>query len=215
MFPVQGLRMAIDKHTDDNTHNHLLLLGALVETQRQQIASLTIRLSQVTPVNDGTLVWRIANFSQRLTEAKNKGTLELKSEPFLTSRYGYRMGASVFPDGNGSGEGNHVSVYIRMLPGSYDNILEWPFRFPVSFRLLDQCSDPEKQQDVFESFLPNPTWKHFEKPDRNSDSMGFGYPKFVSHDVLKSGTYIKDDVIFLKISVQQPSPYIVPSSSGM
>ena len=100
---------------EDMVHHHLLLMNSLVETQRQQIASLSQRLTQLNTITDGTLIWRIANYTQKLHEAKAKGGLELKSEPFMTSRYGYKLGASIFPDGNGSGEGNHLSVYIRVL----------------------------------------------------------------------------------------------------
>lgn len=194
--------------------HHLLVMSSLVEAQRQQITSLSQRLSQTTSITDGTLIWRISNFSQKVAEAKTKGGLELKSEPFMTSRYGYKLGASIFPDGNGSGESDHLSVYIRVLPGNYDNILEWPFRLPISFQLLDQCSDPEKQQDILESFVPNPSWKHFQKPDKDSESMGFGYPKFVSQEILKHGTYIKEDVIFIKINVEQASPYIMQTPTN-
>ena len=187
----------------------------LVDSQQKHINQLSQRLALATQITDGTLLWRITGFSQKLSDAKAKGGgLELKSEPFLTSRYGYRLGASIFPDGNGSGEGNHLSVYIRVLPGCYDNILEWPFRLPISFRFLDQCSDPEKQQDILESFIPNPSWKHFQKPDKDSESMGFGYPKFVSHETLKHGSYIKDDVVFIKITVEHPSHYIMQTPSN-
>ena len=206
----QSTRLGLDKHMEDMVHHHLLLMNSLVETQRQQIASLSQRLTQLNTITDGTLIWRIANYTQKLHEAKAKGGLELKSEPFMTSRYGYKLGASIFPDGNGSGEGNHLSVYIRVLPGNYDNILDWPFRLPISFRLLDQCPAPEKQQDILESFVPNPSWKHFQKPDKDSESMGFGYPKFVSQETLKHGTYIKDDVIFIKITVEWAPAEIIP-----
>ncbi len=75
---------------------------------------------------------------------------------------------------------------------------------------IDQCFDPEKRSHVTESFAPNPNWKHFLKPSRDAEGMGFGYPKFVSHDVIKShGTYVKDDVMFIKIKVDKPT-HILP-----
>ena len=54
--------------------------------------------------------------------------MELVSVPFYTSRNGYRMQASLFLDGNGNGEGSHISAYIKLLPGEYDAILRWPFK---------------------------------------------------------------------------------------
>ncbi len=41
-------------------------------------------------------------------------------------------------NGNGSGEGTHMSVYIKLLPGDYDALLQWPFAHTVSFTLYDQ-----------------------------------------------------------------------------
>ena len=40
--------------------------------------------------------------------------------------------------------------------------------------------------------------------------MGFGYPKFISHETLKNhGTFVKDETIFFKIKVDKPE-YILP-----
>lgn len=140
---------------------------------------------------------------------QTKVNAELKSAAFMTSQYGYKLGASVFLNGNGSGEGTHLSLYIRVMSGEYDNLLDWPFRLPITFQLLDQCSDPEKRDTITESFVPNPSWKHFQKPSSDADGMGFGYPKFISHEALLNGTYIKDDQIFVKITVNQ-SKVIMP-----
>ena len=188
--------------------SHLSLMCTLTLTQDKQIADLTRRLEVMARITDGTLIWKIPNVKVAMAEAKVK-MVELKSNPFYTSRYGYRLGASVFLNGNGSGENTHLSLYIRMLQGEYDNLLEWPFRLPISFQLLDQCFDPEKRAHIFESFVPNPTWKHFQKPTKEVESMGFGYPRFVSHETIKNGTYIKDDTMFIKIKVDM-TKFIIP-----
>ena len=52
--------------------------------------------------------------------------------------------ASLFFNGNGSGEGSHVSIYIKILPGEYDALLKWPFSHTVSFTLYDQAANPDK-----------------------------------------------------------------------
>lgn len=181
----------------------------LALTQEERIQSLTSQLGSLTQVQDGKFIWKIGNYSAKLAESKLANNLELNSEAFYTSRYGYKLSASVFLNGNGSGEGSYLSLYIRVLRGEYDNLLEWPFRLPISFRILDQCSDPEKRAHLVESFVPNPSWKHFQKPSVEGEAMGFGYPKFVSHETLKNGGYIRDDAIFVKISVDS-SKLILP-----
>jgi len=52
--------------------------------------------------------------------------------------------ASLFLNGNGAGDGSHISIYIKILPGEYDALLRWPFAHSVSFTLFDQSSTPEK-----------------------------------------------------------------------
>lgn len=92
----------------------------------------------------GTLVWKISDYTSKMSEAKTKEGMELVSPPFYTSQYGYKLQASIFLNGNGAGEGTHVSVYIKILPGEYDALLRWPFAHSVSFTLFDQTNVPEK-----------------------------------------------------------------------
>lgn len=85
--------------------------------------------------------------SDKLEEGRHKPRgdgLELISSPFYTSQFGYKLQASVFLNGNGSGENTHVSVYIKILPGEFDALLKWPFSHSVAFTLFDQS---EKVRD--------------------------------------------------------------------
>ena len=109
--------------------------------------------------------------------------------------------ASLFPNGNGAGEDSHISVYIKILPGEYDALLRWPFAHSVSFTLFDQSSCPEKACNIVESFIPDPTWKNFQRPSKEPDSLGFGFPKFVSHEMLKKRHFMKDDTMFIRVKV--------------
>ncbi|KFP82316.1 TNF receptor-associated factor 4, partial [Apaloderma vittatum] len=91
-----------------------------------------------------------------------------------------------------------------------DNLLEWPFSYRVTFSLLDQ-SDPSlsKPQHITEPFPPDPNWKNFQKPGASRSSLdestlGFGYPKFISHEDIKKRNYVRDNAIFIKASVEIP-----------
>ena len=147
-------------------------------------------------------MWKIGEVSSKMKEAKSKSGLELCSAPFYTSQFGYRLAASVFLNGNGAGEGGYVSVYIKILPGEYDSLLRWPFGHTVAFTLYDQNPSPERASNVVESFSPDPTWKNFQAPSKDTDSLGFGFPKFVSHEALHKRNYIKDDTIFVRVKVE-------------
>lgn len=56
-------------------------------------------------------------------------------------------------NGNGSGEGAYVSIYIKILPGEYDALLKWPFSHTVSFTLYDQSTNPDKVLIEFLKFI--------------------------------------------------------------
>ncbi|XP_052073871.1 TNF receptor-associated factor 4-like isoform X1 [Mytilus californianus] len=196
-------RFSLDKHTEDSMKQHLQLMCGLVKNQQTEITQLCNALYTLTHITDGTFIWKITNYKQKFLESVYKST-EIVSEPFYTNRYGYKMAASVFLNGNGAGEGKYLSVYIKLLPGEFDNILDWPFSLPISFSVLDQNGNSEKRAHIKESFTPDPTWKHFQKPKTNADhkeTLGFGYPKFISHEILKTRNYIRDDCIVVKVSV--------------
>ena len=52
----------------------------------------------------GTLVWKIRDYDRRRREAISGKTLSLYSQPFYTSRYGYKMCARVYLNGDGMGK---------------------------------------------------------------------------------------------------------------
>lgn len=208
-------KTAVGRHLEEATHTHLSLLGGLVNRQSLELRELRRAVEELSGSQDGMLLWKLKVFSQRLQEAKSRtsGNLELFSPAFYSHNYGYRLQVSAFPNGNGSGEGSFLSIYIRVLPGEYDGLLEWPFPYRVSFSLLDQ-SDPAltKPQHITETFSPDPTWKNFQRPRPGAlgsvrggcldeSMLGFGYPKFLSHEEMRKRNYIRDNAIFIKASI--------------
>ena len=147
------------------------------------------------------LIWKIKNMSEKMEDAKSSEGLELVSLPFFTSECGYKLQASLFLNGNGGGEDSHLSIYIKVLPGEFDSILKWPFRHTISFTLLDQNPDRNSAVNIVESFIPDPSWPNFQRPSQTEDpdQLGFGFPKFVPHGMLKLRNYLKDDTLFIKI----------------
>lgn len=117
------------------------------------------------------------------------------------SIYVLLLQASIFLNGNGTGEDTHLSTYIKILPGEYDSLLRWPFSHSVSFTMFDQTNHVEKACNIVESFIPDPTWKNFQRPSREPDSLGFGFPRFISHEMIKKRHFVKDDTIFIRVRV--------------
>ena len=53
---------------------------------------------------------------------------EWYSPPFYTHYRGYKMCLGVDANGYDDGKGSHVSVFVYMMKGEYDDSLKWPFR---------------------------------------------------------------------------------------
>lgn len=196
-----GHPSVVDQHLLDNKDYHMDLLLRKTRNQAEYIDRLKQELERANINKDGILIWKIKDFEAKMEEAKASEGLELVSLPFYTSACGYRLQASLFIAGNGAGEGTHMSIYIKVVPGEYDNILKWPFKHTISFTLIDQDPCRQSAVNIVESFLPDPNWANFSRASKveDPDQLGFGFPKFVPHGMLDLRQYIKDDTLFIKI----------------
>ena len=87
---------------------------------------------------DGQMLWKITEFSRRRNQAVSNEQVSFYSPCFYTSRYGYKMCARIYLNGDGMGRGTHISVFFVVMRGQYDALLRWPFRQKVTFMLMDQ-----------------------------------------------------------------------------
>ena len=166
-----------------------------------EVANLTDRIAQLELSHDGTLVWKISDFSRRLADARSGQTPEFYSQPFYTSRFGYKMCACVYLNGDGVGRGTHVSVYVAMMKGEFDGILPWPFRQKVTITL---CAQSSTVSDYTISFYPDPQSPTYQRPTSEL-TPATGVPQFKSLDTLRTSTcFVVSDTIFLRISVNTP-----------
>ena len=56
--------------------------------------------------------------------------------------------------------GSHVSLFIVVMKGDFDEILEWPFKHKVTFQLLNQNGG----KDIVDAFRADPQSSSFRKP---------------------------------------------------
>lgn len=170
--------------------------GTLLEAHQTQIADME-------KIQRNQLIWRIDEFSRKMKEAKSGNTTTLFSPPFNTSKHGYRLCASICLNGDGKGKGSHVSAFVSILKGAYDNLLEWPFSHRVTFYLLDQNSDPNARKHIKFSIKPNPCPDNepFLGQPRMEKNASFGGAKFAKQEDLETRTYVRDDTIFVKLAI--------------
>lgn len=162
-----------------------------------RLAEHDLRLSILDQCTyDGTFVWKIENYSQRFQESLVNKTPSLYSPPFYTSRFGYKMCARVYLNGDGSGKGTHISLFISVMRGEYDAILPWPFSKKITLKLLDQ----NKLEDITETFRPDPNSSSFMRP-RVDMNIASGCPKFCTHLRLQTNGYVRENTMFVKVIV--------------
>ena len=157
---------------------------------------MQIQILEVTSYN-GTYVWKIDRCSLRFQEAVAGKTLSINSPPFYVGRFGYKVCARLYPNGDGTGKGTHVSMFFVVMRGEYDALLPWPFRQKVHFRVIDQ----DKIRDAHDAFHPDPTSSSFIRPTSDMN-IASGWPVFISHKDLRQGGYIRNDTVFIKITVE-------------
>jgi hypothetical protein len=91
-----------------------------------------------------------------------------------------------------------MSVFIMVKKGEYDDELAWPLaNAKISFTLINQ----DGKDDVFDSWYNDPTSSNFQKPKADSN-IATGAPRFILHDQLLSGGFIKNNKIVLKTEVK-------------
>ena len=146
--------------------------------------------------HDGQLLWKITEFARRRNEAVSGKQVSFYSPCFFTSRYGYKMCARIYLNGDGMGRGTHISLFFVVMRGPYDALLSWPFRQKVTFMLLDQ----DNVEHVIDAFRPDPNSSSFQRPRRETN-IASGCPMFCSLTELNNHAYVQNDTMFIKIIV--------------
>ncbi len=158
-----------------------------------------INMDSIKTINNNKTLKNGEQFVFKVTEYSIKKDAKLwsYSSAFYTSPGGYNMCIKIYPNGDGSVSGTHVSVYAKLLKGSYDASLSWPFVGTVTITLLNQLSNENHHTKTLE----------FTKTDNHNIGDDRGYPWFISQSVLsqdpvKNTQYLKNDTLYFRVSVQ-------------
>ena len=173
------------------------ILKKMIQLQNAKFEEQESRLSLIENSScDGSLTWKIPQFSQRKADAENGQCTSIFSLPFYSGRYGYKMCLCLYIMGDGIGKGTHLSLFFVVMRGEFDNILQWPFTHKVIFKLINQAGG----KDIVETFQPDPMSASFRKPKLDTN-VASGCPRFVSLTELERGGFIVDDAIFIKCTI--------------
>ena len=192
--------------TQESTRRHYRRIESIEQTlalRNVTLADLEEYINQQEfPSYDGQLLWRISDYARKRNDAVTGQQVSFYSPCFYTSRYGYKMCARIYLNGDEMGKGTHMSIFLVVMRGKYDALLHWPFRQEVTFMLLDQ----DNVQHVINSFRPDPESSSFQRPRRETN-LASGCPMFCSLAELNNHAYVRDDIMFLKIIVDTSDLY--------
>ena len=129
---------------------------------------------------------------------------EYSSPPFYTSARGYRMRLKVFPAGNGTGKGTHVSMFGYLMKGDYDDELNWPFTADVVVDILNWRGDNNHHRVVCEFNEGSPDDVRARVYDDNKVASGQGNAKAIEiSTVMYSSSsdpqYLSEDCMCIRV----------------
>ena len=141
-------------------------------------------------------------------ERRKNGT-EWYSPAFYSHHEGYKLCLKVVANGHDTGKGSHVSAYIHLMAGEYDDKLFWPFKADIELQLLNRQANEHHQ----------PFSVHFNDSSREKATSrvhmaamidsgmvawhGQGTDKLIQHSDLSFNTvtqteYLKDNSLFIQ-----------------
>ena len=138
---------------------------------------------------------------ERATYKKDKQVQWISPSYFSHRLYGYKMFFEV--DFSYSHRVASLAIFSYMIPGPYDDILEWPFKEKVIVRLLNQCDDHHHYDYVFD-YKDDDRGKRVTDGERGAalSPQGTHLPlDQLSYNADTNFQYLKDDCLKFEVSV--------------
>ncbi|XP_067043174.1 TNF receptor-associated factor 6-like isoform X3 [Acropora muricata] len=152
-------------------------------------------------VCNGCFIWRIENYRQRRQDAINGIATALHSPAFYTSLYGYKLCLRINLNGVDSGVGRYIALFVHMMQGDYDSILEWPFTGRITLTILDQSEGTEFRQHISETLIAKPNLLAFQRPTAPRNYKGYGYVEFAPIEHIRDPQYIKNNTMLVRVQI--------------
>ena len=123
------------------------------------------------------------------------------SSPFYTHQHGYKMCLRIFSNGCDSSNDTHVSVYVTLMTGEYDDQLEWPFVGKIDIYLLNW----RKNEGHHMMTIPIAADNEFARVIEGTFGGLLGYVAFIAHLSLAYPIaiteYLQEDCLRFRVNV--------------
>ena len=152
----------------------------------------------------GVYVWKVNDLARRTREARMGRTVSLYSPPFYTSIHGYRVCLRAYLNGDGSGKGTHISLFVVIMKSEYDDLLAWPFAHTVTLSLINQSHPTTPERSITHKFIPNAESSSFQKPEETFN-IASGFPEFAPVNALNDPQYSRNDTMYFRVKLEPPN----------
>ncbi|XP_044174923.1 TNF receptor-associated factor 6-like [Acropora millepora] len=152
-------------------------------------------------VCNGSYIWKIENYRERRQDAISGTATALHSPAFYTSLYGYKLCLRINLNGVDSGVGRYIALFVHMMQGDYDSILEWPFTGRITLTILDQSEGTEFRQHISETLIAKPRLLAFQRPTAPRNYKGYGYVEFAPIEHIRDPQYINNNTMLVRIQI--------------
>jgi TNF receptor-associated factor 2 len=140
-----------------------------------------------------------------LDNAANGEQKSIYSAPFYLFPNGYKMCLRLYINGDLKARNTYMSLFFVIMRGENDANLQWPFKFKVTFTLIDQSTTNDNQHHISQFCWPNITSTTaicFERPKANMN-VACGIPMFCPLGLFKENQnrYVRHDTMYIKIEI--------------
>ena len=154
----------------------------------------------------GKYIWKIEHFSYHLQDALNGIITSLESPPIYTGLQEYKFFMRIFLKGINGGDGRHIGLFVGMMQGEYDTVLEWPFCGRIVLTIKDQSTDVNGfRHDISGTFMAKRNLGAFQEPTAAGryNAQLYGYAEFAPTALVCSPQYLKGDTVMIKIEIHK------------
>ena len=212
-------------HDGNNIENHLMLTKQKLVSTEDKLANAIQQIDALKSFMHTSVQWMVklttmgilfnSELDDQICPVIIKGSEYSKmvenddiwhNNSFYTHHMGYRMCLEIHPGGydHGKGKGTHLSMFLFVMKGIYDDELEWPLQGTFEVKLLNQISD-SKHLPVAINFNDS-SQKHGLRVitgDRADIGWGERY-ELISNEDLRKHTatcqFLKDDCIYFEVN---------------
>ena len=194
-----GKRKDMGQHTKENIETHLTMSHLKVKKLNVKVKEIEDALEKAKERANFHYLWKITEWSVHMQKAKKDRSYEIVSEKVYVSVPGHRVMIKLYPYYDSDDESDDMGIFLYLVKGEYDDFIQWPFRMDYAFSVIDQqqnrrdktkkiAVDEETSDDISECF-------------HSPGGDGYGFLTFLSHDELQTRSFVKNDCLFVELTV--------------